>query len=96
MMLKVPIQTENSIPHLSGKEFRFIRLNAGVTLKKIAMNAHRCSRSTVFAWEKQITMKIYQTELLMRLIPPAVFDAGRIAFLENQPQKRRKRARKIN
>lgn len=94
MAINTNVSDSVSIPVMSGREFRFIRIHSGLTLKRIAQIAHKYSRSTIFYWERQWMMKPHQTDLLMKLTSPAVFEAGRVAFLEFQHQKRRKKRRR--
>jgi DNA-binding transcriptional regulator YiaG len=77
------------IPDMSPEEFKFIRVNAGVTMLELAKFLGKRSRSCIWGWERQKRIKPYQIKILMQYIPEDLFNACRRQFESEKHRKKR-------
>ena len=54
---------------MSGKEFAFIREQAGLSLRKMALISGRVSQYKLARWEKKEKLRLYQIRLLREIFP---------------------------
>jgi transcriptional regulator with XRE-family HTH domain len=75
-------EQEFKLPRLTGREFDFIRKNAGLTFQDIADFTGKLSRSTIYNWTLQRELKPFQVKYLMEMIPEDVFETCRLMYKE--------------
>lgn len=67
----------NEIPIMTGAEFKYIRTECGITLKKLAEKSYLSSRSAIWNWEKQKYMKQFQVKILIEIANEELFISAR-------------------
>lgn len=78
---------ENELPRLTGREFAFIRKNAGLSQKKLAILLGYNSSSTINFWEHNENMLPFQIKLLMGIISTDVWNACRAIYAEEEAKR---------